>query len=25
MVDGKEAVRELLAGGRQAWDRFARE
>ena len=25
MVDGKEAVRDLLAGGRQAWDRFARE
>jgi len=25
MVEGKEAVRELLAGGRQAWDRFARE
>ena len=25
MVDGKEAVRELLAGGRQAWDRFARD
>ena len=25
MVDGREAVRELLAGGRPAWDRFARE
>jgi len=25
MVEGKEAVRELLAGGRQAWDRFARD
>ncbi len=25
MADGKEAVRELLAGGRQAWDRFARD
>jgi RNA polymerase sigma-70 factor (ECF subfamily) len=25
LVDGREAVRELLAGGRQAWDRFARE
>ena len=25
MVDGRDAVRELLAGGRPAWDRFARE
>src|SRR5258706_5386982 len=25
MADGREAVRELLAGGRQAWDRFARD
>src|SRR3954468_14352198 len=25
MADGREAVRELLAGGRPAWDRFARE
>lgn len=25
MTDGREAVRELLAGGRPAWDRFARE
>jgi RNA polymerase sigma-70 factor, ECF subfamily len=25
MGDGREAVRELLAGGRQAWDRFARD
>lgn len=25
MAEGREAVRELLAGGRQAWDRFARE
>jgi RNA polymerase sigma-70 factor (ECF subfamily) len=25
LVDGREAVRDLLAGGRQAWDRFARE
>lgn len=25
MAPGREAVRELLAGGRQAWDRFARD
>lgn len=25
MADGREAVRELLVGGRQAWDRFARD
>ena len=25
MADGKEAVRVLLAGGREAWDRFARD
>ncbi len=25
MVEGREAVRELLSGGRQAWDRFARD
>ncbi len=25
MADGRDAVRDLLAGGRQAWDRFARD
>jgi len=25
MAEGREAVRELLSGGRQAWDRFARD
>src|SRR6185436_16520968 len=25
MVDGRAAVRELLEGGREAWDRFARD
>src|SRR5436190_20798893 len=25
MVDGKAEVRELLSGGREAWDRFARD